>query len=106
MPQEHGDEEIALKSIYSLFATTRDVIKRHGRLCSEFTKIAIVILSQKIRPFTAKWHKCAVAGGFQQVPKCNEFREELKNLQEVLATYTQMLGQMAGVEKDLTELES
>jgi hypothetical protein len=105
LPQEDGDEEIALKSIYSLFATTRNVIKRHGRLCSEFTKIAIVILNQKIRPFTSKWHKCAVAGGFQQVAECNEFREELKDLQELLSTYTQMLGQMAGVENDLTGLE-
>lgn len=106
LPQVYGDEETALKSIHSLFATTRDVIKRHGRLCPEFTKIAVVILNQKIRPFTAKWHKCSVAGEFNQPAKCDEFREELLQLQSVLGIYTQMLGQMAGVEEDLTLLES
>lgn len=106
LPQVHGDEETALKSIHSLFATTRDVIRRHGRLCSEFTKIAVVILNQRIRPFTAKWHRCSVAGEFSQSAKCNEFREELSEPQCVLVVYTQMLGQMAGVEEDLTLLES
>lgn len=104
--QGQGDEATALESIHSLFSTTREVIKRHGRLCSEFAKIAIVILNQKIRPFTAKWHKGLVAGDFQELSKCNEFREELEVLQSVLVAYTQMLGQMAGVEEDLTKLES
>ena len=53
---EYGDENSALDSIYSLFPLTREIIKRHGRDCDEFTKIAIVILNQKIRPFTEKWH--------------------------------------------------
>ena len=106
LPKEHGDEATALSSIHSLFATTRDVIKSHGRLCSEFAKIAVVILNQKIRPFTAKWHKSSIAGDFDKPEKREEFRTELKELQEILVTYTQMLGQMAGVEEDLTGLES
>lgn len=106
LPRKHGDEAMALNSIYSLFATTRDVIKRHGRQCSEFTKIAVVILNQKIRPFTAKWNKNSSAGEFSQPAQCEEFRKELEELRRTLAIYTQMLGQMSGVEEDLTQLES
>ena len=71
----------------------------------EFSKVAIVVLNQVIRPFTAKWHKKSL-DGFNDNDKV-EFRKELKVLQKKLKIYTQMLGQMAGVEEinDLTKLE-
>lgn len=99
-----GDEETALQSIYSLFELTRSIIKTHGRDCKEFTKIAIVVLNQIIRPFTAKWHKSLVSDKFKNADVCKEFREELCALQKKLLIYTKMLSQMAGVE-DLTGLE-
>lgn len=105
LSHEDGDEKTALNSVYSLFPTTREIIKENGRGCIEFTKIAIIILNQKIRPFTAKWHKESVKGGFKDKGVCKEFRSELLELQSVLRIYTQMLAQMAGVE-DLTSLES
>lgn len=105
LEDSHGDEEAALTSIYSIFPTTRDVIKKNGRHCVEFTKIAVLILNQKIRPFTAKWHRLASQGAFTDQEKCAEFREELSNLQGTLKLYSRMLADMAGVE-DLTELES
>ncbi|CAB5508196.1 hypothetical protein [uncultured Gammaproteobacteria bacterium] len=101
----HGDEETALKSVYSIFPITREVIKGNGRHCIEFTKIAIVVLNQVIRPFTAKWHKLSVQGEFSNPESCQEFREELAELQAVLNIYTKMLGDMAGIEDDLSELE-
>jgi len=101
----HGDEQIALESVYSIFPTTRDVMKRNGRHCVEFTKIAVLVLNQKIRPFTAKWHSLASEDAFADKDKCEEFRGELSALQAVLKVYTQMLADMAGVE-DLTELEN
>jgi len=104
LPKEHGDEQTALNSVFSLFAITRDVLKKHGRDAGEFSKIAIVVLNQIIRPFTAKWHKLSLAGAFDDEQKCNEFRDELRELQKKLRIYTQMLADMAGVE-DLTELE-
>lgn len=104
LPDEDGDEETALQSIYSLFGLTRSIIKSHGRDCREFTKIAIVVLNQIIRPFTAKWHKVSVAGQFNNPDTCKEFRVELNELQEKLRIYTKMLSDMAGVE-DLTPLE-
>ena len=104
LESDHGDEDTALASIFLLFSTTRSIIKDNGKDCIEFTKLAVVILNQKIRPFTAKWHRISVSGGFQDPDKCSEFREELSELQQVLSIYTQMLAQMAGVE-DLTGME-
>ena len=104
LPKEHGDENSALESVHKLFGITREVIMQHGRDCIEFTKIAILILNQKIRPFTARWHKLMLEGGFHKEELRKEFRSELEELQSVLRTYTKMLSDMAGVE-DLTELE-
>lgn len=101
----HGEEETALKSIFSIFSLTREVIKSNGRHCIEFTKIAIVVLNQVIRPFTAKWHRLSVQGAFSDPKKCQEFRRELVDLQSILNIYTKMLGDMSGVEDDLSELE-
>ena len=100
-----GDEQTALDSIYSLFDTTREIIRRNGRNCIEFTKIAIIILNQIIRPFTAKWHKRSLEKCFDNSIKCAEFRCELLALQEKLQVYTAMLAEMANVE-DLTTLET
>lgn len=100
-----GDEKTALDSIYNIFGLTRDTIKRNGRDCIEFTKIAVIVLNQIIRPFTAKWHKLVLAGAFKDKKKCRLFRKELSELQAKLRNYTRMLADMAGVE-DLTELEN
>lgn len=104
LPTEHGDEQTALESIHSLFGLTRSTIKNHGRDCINFTKIAVVVLNQIVRPFTAKWHRLSVTGAFKDTEKCQEFRKELEALQVNLRQYTKMLADMAGVE-DLTELE-
>ncbi len=102
---EHGDEKTALDSIYKIFELTRSIIKSYGRECTEFTKIAIVILNQKIRPFTEKWHRLSLQGEFCDTAKCDAFRADLTSLQATLRNYTKMLADMAGVE-DLTMLES
>lgn len=101
---QHGDEKTALDSVFALFAITRQVLKNNTRNCTEFTKIAIVVLNQVIRPFTAKWHRLSLEGGFNDSEKRMEFRTELALLQTTLKKYTKMLADMAGVE-DLTTLE-
>jgi hypothetical protein len=105
LPDEYGDEKTTLDSIYKIFGLTREAIKKHGRSCNEFAKIAIVILNQRIRPFTAKWHKEFVEGSFDDENKLILFRIELKELQNTLKKYTKMLADMSGVE-DLTDLEN
>ena len=62
LPIKVGDEQSVLESIHSLFKTTRQVLKEQGQDCIEFTKIAIVVLNQVVRPFTAKWHPKSIAG--------------------------------------------
>jgi hypothetical protein len=104
LPTESGEEPAALESVYRLFGLTREIIRRRGRSCIEFSKIAVVMLNQKIRPFTTKWHKEMVAGKFAEPAVCQEFRNELAVLQPELRTYAKMLSDMAGVE-DLTDLE-
>lgn len=104
LPPEHGVEKTALDSVFSLFGLTRDILKRHGRGCAEFTKLAIVVLNQIVRPFTARWHRLSEEGAFQDPAQCQTFRQELSALQTQLTRYTQMLGAMAGVE-DWTKLE-
>ena len=100
-----GDEAAALESIYKLFGLTREIIKKNGRKCTEFSKIAIVVLNQVIRPFAAKWHRLSIKGGFADPNRSEVFRSELASLQATLRKYTAMLADMAGVE-DLTELEA
>lgn len=100
----HGDEKTALDSVFSLFAITRQVLKSNTRDCTEFAKIAIIILNQVIRPFTAKWHKLSLQNAFSNPSDCSQFREELVALQNILRKYAKMLADMAGVE-DLTSLE-
>ncbi|MBF0235236.1 MAG: hypothetical protein HQK65_19710 [Desulfamplus sp.] len=101
---EEGTEEAALSSIHSLFKTTREVLKHHGRECVEFSKVAVIILNQVVRPFTSKWHQ-RIENGTLNDEACQEFRANLLVLQERLISYTHMLSEIAGVE-DITSLES
>lgn len=104
LPTEAGDEQAALESIHSLFKTTRQVLKEQGQDCIEFTKIAIVVLNQVVRPFTARWHPKSIVGDFERESECAVFHEELASLQVELRKYSRALADLAGVE-DLTNLE-
>lgn len=104
LPVETGDEETALDSVYSLFPITREVLRRRGRRAINFTKIAVPVLNQIVRPFTAKWHGKRLAGDLADEDVRHEFRDELATLQEDLRNYNRMLAGIAGVE-DLTDLE-
>ncbi len=100
---DSGDEESALNSIYSIFGTTRGILREKGINAKAFTKISIIILNQVIRPFTSKWHKLKIEGAFEKAEMKVKFREELRELQVQLIQYSKMLADMAMVE-DLTEL--
>lgn len=101
---EHGTEEAALESIHNIFKLTRSTLKEHGRKAENFTRVAIIVLNQVIRPFTAKWHSLCEQGAFDEEVRCAEFRDELAELQSKLKAYTQMLSELADVE-DMTEME-
>ncbi len=104
LPSEAGDEKTALDSVYSLFPTTREILRRRGRKTIQFSKVAIPVLNQVVRPFTAKWHRESLSEDFDGEIKRGEFRNELIELQKKLRSYNRMLAEIAGVE-DLTDLE-
>ena len=103
LPEGHGDERTALDSVYSLFGTTREILRRKGRDCVRFTKIAVAVLNQVVRPFTAQWHKLAKEGAFEDPQMRADFRDDLQRLQAQLRKYTRALADIAQVE-DLTAL--
>jgi hypothetical protein len=53
-PLLDGDEKTVLDSVYSIIPITREILKRKGCQCVAFTKIAVLVLNQVVRPFTAK----------------------------------------------------
>lgn len=103
LSDEDGAEQTALNSIHSLFKITRQTLKTHGRSCIEFTRIAVIVLNQVVRPFTARWHRKSQDGAFDSPEQCVTFRLELQTLQIQLRNYTQLLAVLADVE-DLTAL--
>lgn len=104
LPSDAGDEETALASVYSLFGVTREILRRRGRRTVQFSKVAIPVLNQVVRPFTAKWHRESLAGAFDSEVRRVEFRAELEALQVELRNYNRMLADIANVE-DLIDLE-
>jgi hypothetical protein len=103
LPEKHGDEKAALDSVYQLFPITREILRTKGRDCIQFSKVAVIVLNQIVRPFTAKWHRESLVGTFKNLKKRTEFRKELATLQEDLRHYSRALADIAQVE-DLTQL--
>ncbi len=103
LPDEDGVEQTALDSVHALFGLTRETLKNHGRECIQFARIAIIVLNQMVRPFTAKWHRKSQQGAFASINECQQFRQELQALQTQLRNYTRLLAKLADVE-DLAEI--
>ena len=91
LPTEAGDEKTALERVYRLFGITREILRRHGPGTIEFSKVAIPVLNQVVRPFTAKWHKKSLEGALEQESQRAAFRSELQMLQRDLRKYNALL---------------
>ena len=48
LDDEHGDEQTALDSVFSLFPLTRQTLKNQGRHCTVFAKITAIVLNQVV----------------------------------------------------------
>ncbi len=111
-PDESHDRE-ALNSLYSLFGTTREVLKEAGPDVGASRQsvggISIAVLNVGLRPFLAKWHpalqnwearrEAGVSIGDHEHawPEHQSFREDLENLTENLNQYAEALAEIAGV---------
>ena len=107
----------ALTSLYSLFATTRDVLRRHGHTVAEpkpdgqhsFGYLAVVILNCAIRPLLARWHPLledweaarppgrSRAAHEQAWPRAAELRAELDDTRAALAQWAALLAAACGI---------
>jgi hypothetical protein len=107
----------ALTSFYSLFATTRDILRRHGPAVAEpkpdgqynLGYLAVVILNGVIRPFLARWHplleewEATRPPGRSQVeheqawPHIAQLRAELDTSRGILTQYAALLAAACGV---------
>lgn len=100
-----GDDLTALNSLYSIFSTTRDILKSAGPKAISFSKIAIPVLNQILRPFTSKWHKIFLDNNNVLSSELKiKFREQLLNLQSDINNVMKVLSEISQVE-DLSSYE-
>lgn len=104
----------SLYSLYSLFGTTREILKEAGpdvgAARESVRGIAIIVLNNGLRPFLSKWHPLLQAWEAKRPPELSPrdhelnwteepyLREELTQLRIDLEQYTKALAQIAGVE--------
>ena len=105
LDEVYGDEAAALNSVHTIFESTREVLRKNGVRCYQFSRIAVLMLNQVVRPFTTKWHQKSVAGELRTDDEQALFRAELTALQHDLLNYTALLADMAGVE-DISGIEA
>lgn len=102
-----------LTSLYSLFPSTREILKQAGPDVGAAPKsvggIAIAVLNRGVRPFLSKWHPQLQAWEEKRTAKLSplqherkwahaaKLRDELESLRSELETYAKALGTIAGV---------
>jgi len=107
----------ALSSVYSLFDTTRKILREYGpdiaRSKGEgtmsFGYLAVVILNTVLRPILAKWHPLlqdyestrpqhvSIVEHERQWERYAELRQEIEQVRIALADYATLLAKVAGV---------
>lgn len=107
----------ALTSLYSIFATTRGILKKYGPSIATpsnpkdttFGHLAVGILNKVLRPTLAKWHPMLL--DWEQQKPSNKsttehetdwefndvLREELNQIRANLIEYANVLGEVSGV---------
>lgn len=114
-PQE-GSVREAMNSLYSLFGSTREILREAGPKVGASRKsvggIAIAVLNNGLRPFLTKWHPTlqnweatrpegvspqAHEKAWEQEPV---LRGELETLRHNLSEYAKALAEISGVEAD------
>jgi hypothetical protein len=106
-----GSAREALNSLYTLFDTTRDVLKTAGPEIADgpdsLGPLAVRILNEGLRPFIVKWH--ARLRAFERArgdgddesawAERPQFDAELERVRDQLARYLDLLADIAGVSR-------
>jgi hypothetical protein len=107
----------ALSSLYSLFDTTRAILREHGPTVAQakgngkysFGYLAVIILNQVLRPVLAKWHPLLLDYGSRRPPNVSEgeyerawpqnqeLRDVLRKVRGALGDYAELLAGVAAV---------
>jgi hypothetical protein len=107
----------SLSSLYSLFGTTREILRKYGpgvakvprRANQSFGSIALAILNRVLRPVLAKWHpllldhEAARPDGVSQADwerswsRSQEIRDVLDNVRGTLVQYADLLATVADI---------
>ena len=111
-PQE-GLVREAMNSLYSLFGSTREILRKAGPKVGashdSVGGIAIAVLNNGLRPFLSKWHPLLLEWEDQKAsstsPKAHEkawkedvvVRSELDSLRQKLEQYANALAEISGV---------
>jgi hypothetical protein len=114
---DEGVLKEALSSLYSLFETTRDILKKYGASVAQtkgessisFGYLAVAILNTVLRPVLAKWHpllldyegkreeNVSAMEHERNWEKYEELRQVLNDVRLILIEYTKLLAQVADV---------
>lgn len=115
----------ALDSLYSLFQTTREILRKYGSdvaiPCNKgnlsFGKLAIIILNYQLRPVLSKWHpllsdyeeqrekEVSIKAHEEMWEHNKELRDALNETRKVLMQYSVYLAKVANVEPIFTDEE-
>ena len=119
-----GSAREALNSLYSLFDTTRSVLREQGPGAADGPEsvgpIAIEILNQGLRPFMVKWHtrlsefeaqqteeqrnrfggEATIVIDESQWPELDDFYREQEENRQGMLQYIQALARIAGISHD------
>jgi len=114
---DEGSLREALSSLYSLFATTRLILRKYGPDVAKpkrgstlsFGYLAVAVLNSVLRPVLAKWHPMLLDYESRRSPsisliehemrwdKGQELRNELARVRSILIDYAKLLADVAGV---------
>lgn len=126
MRADEGLLREALTSLYSLFATTREVLRTHGPEVAEpkrngqynFGYLAVAMLNFGVRPLLARWHPeledwesrrpaDRSRRDHEQVwPQADVLRATLTDTRSILAAYADLLAEACGVPSLLAAVPS
>jgi hypothetical protein len=115
--EDEGLLREALTSLYSLFGTTREILRRYGPQVAEpkrngqynFGYLAVAMLNYGIRPLLATWHPAledwesrrpadrSRRGHEHTWPEATQLRSALNDTRHVLAAYADLLATACGV---------